>query len=132
MPVETATGYTSRVLPAPEWERLIGLTFAEHGLPDPDLTTVVVVEQGDRIVGVWVAMTAVHLEGLWVDPAHQGTTVAGRLLRQMREFLQTHGITISFTIIADPQVMVLAHKAGFTRYPGDLWVLQLPPQEMVT
>ena len=83
------------------------------------------------IVGIWAAMTAVHLDGLWVDPAHHGSVVAGQLLRGMQGLLQQHQIWTSFTIIQDSAVMVLAHKAGFVRAPGDLWMLQLPAAEAV-
>ncbi len=125
--------YTVRQLPVVEWERLEGLPFASQGLPSPDLTVIFVAETAEgAIVGLWSAMTAVHLDGLWIAEAHQGTTIAGRLLRAMKTFLQTHGITVSFTVVSDPEVMILAHKAGFTRVPGDLWMLHRPPLEAMT
>lgn len=121
--------YTVRQLPPAEWDRLLGLPFARAGLPNPDLTAIFVAEDAaGAIVGIWAAMTAVHLDGLWIDPAHRDTTIAGRLLRTMKAFLTEKQIPVSFTVISDPAVMVLAHKGGFTRYPGDLWVLNLPEE----
>ena len=120
-------GYTTRRLPVEEWERLRAYPFATHGLPNPDLTLILVAEDATgTIVGIWAAMTAVHLDGLWVHPDHQGTTIAGRLLKGMKALLRQYGLWITFTVIQDAQVMVLAHKAGFVRATGDLWILQIP------
>ena len=125
-------GYRTRVLPTVEWERLRPFPFATNGLPDPELTTIVVSENGaGEIVGIWAALTAVHLDGLWVHPDHHDTIIAGQLLRTMKDTLQAYGISVSFTVIQDPAVMVLAYKAGMIRAPGDLWMLQLPPREPV-
>lgn len=129
MPEPTAT-YHTRLLPIAEWDKLKAFPFAAHGLPDPDLSMILVDELADgTIVGIWAALTAVHLDGLWVDPAHRDSPVAGQLLRGMKAALQERGITTSFTLIQDANVMVLAHKAGFIRAPGDLWILTLPPAE---
>lgn len=130
MPVETSapSAYTTRLLPVEEWDRLLPFPFATNGLPDPDLAMIVVTEDAaGEIVGIWEVATAVHLDGLWVRPDQRGTVVAGRLLAEMRAVLQRYNIQLAFTIVSDPQVMVLAHKAGFVRAPGDLWMLQLPP-----
>jgi len=122
--------YTIRRLPVEEWDRLRAFPFASNGLPPPELAMIFVAETaGGQIVGIWAAMTAVHLDGLWIDPAHRDTTIAGRLLREMKDFLREKAISESFTVISDPAVMCLAHKGGFTRCPGDLWVLQLPAEE---
>lgn len=125
----TAT-YHTRLLPITEWDKLRDFPFAANGLPDPDLSMILVDELADgTIVGIWAALTAVHLDGLWVDPAHRDSPVAGQLLRGMKAALQERGITVSFTMVQDANVMVLAHKAGFIRAPGDLWILTLPPAE---
>lgn len=120
--------YATRVLPPDEWEKLRPLPFATNGLPDPETTIVFVDETAEgQIIGVWGIFLQPMLDGLWSDPAHRGTLVAGRLLAAMKTFLQTEGIRYAFTVISDPTVMTLAHKAGFTRAPGDLWLLQVAP-----
>ncbi len=119
----TTQPYTVRRLPAQEWDRLLPLPFAARGLPSPELTQVVVAEVDGEIVGVWAAMTAVHLDGLWVAPGHRGTTLAGRLLKEMKTLLAEYRISTVFTIISTEAVMALAYKAGFVRAPGDLWML---------
>lgn len=122
--------YTTRLLPVEEWDRLLVYPFATNGLPNPDFTMILVAEDGaGEIVGIWAVMTAVHLDGLWVHPEHRGTSIAGRLLTEMKAVLRRYKLWLSFTIVSDPAVMVLAHKAGFVRAPGDLWMLNLPPDE---
>ncbi len=126
-PAPTTQPYTVRRLPVAEWDRLRPLPFAAHGLPPPELTIVVVAEDAaGEIVGLWAAMTAVHLDGLWVTPGHRGTTIAGRLLKAMKAVLAEHAVVRAFTVISDGAVMALAHKAGFVRAPGDLWMLTQP------
>jgi GNAT superfamily N-acetyltransferase len=129
-PPAPATGrptYVTRVLPVEEWPRLLDLPFGANGLPNENYAIVLVTEDPTgAIVGVWSAATMVMLDGLWVDPTHQGTPIAGQLLRQMKATLQEKGVTTSFTLIQDADVMVLAHKAGFVRSPWDLWQLNLP------
>ena len=119
------TTVTVRVLPVEEWPRVAHLPFATNGLPDPQLALILVAEEAGEIVGIWSALTAVHLDGLWVSPEARGTTVAARLLRGMKALLTTKAIPVSFTMISAPEVAILAYKAGFTRYPGDLYMLQL-------
>jgi len=126
-PGQTRPTYATRVLPVEEWPRLLDLPFGANGLPDEHFAIILVTEDPTgAIVGVWAAVTAVHLDGLWVDPNHRDTPVAGQLLRQMKATLQEKAVTISFTLIQDAEVMVLAHKAGFVRSPWDLWQLTLP------
>lgn len=118
-----------RILPADEHHKLSTFPFAERrGLPDPDRTLILVAENPDgEIVGVWAAMTTVHLEGLWVAESYRRTSrVAVQLLRAMRALLTQLGIVQSFTYTEDANVLVLALKAGFTRLPGDLLFLELP------
>jgi ribosomal protein S18 acetylase RimI-like enzyme len=132
-PPASSTGkptYKTRVLPVGEWERLLELPFGANGLPDENFAIIIVTEDPTgAIVGVWAAVTAVHLDGLWVDPNHRDTPIAGQLLRQMKATLQEKGVAVSFTLIQDTDVMVLAHKAGFVRSPWDLWQLTLPLAE---
>ena len=123
---------TLRQLPPEEWAAKLGhLPFAEGGLPDPTLAAILVVEdESGAVIGVWAAMTAVHLDGLWVRPDHQRTGVAGKLLHGMTDLLQRLGIAVSFTIVQDLGVLCLAAKAGFTRVAGDLLIFRLPDNDM--
>ena len=80
-----------------------------------------------RIVGVWAALQTIHLDGLWIHPDYQRTTLAGRLLRSMKALLYQLGVVHSFTMIAydAPEVLSLALKAGFQQLPMHLCLLDL-------
>ena len=118
-----------RVLPPDEWDRLLGLPFALNGLPNVETTILFVAETPTgEIVGLWGIFLNPMLDGLWVEPNHRHTLIAGQLLRTMKAFLQEQGVSYAFTVISDPPVMTLAHKAGFVRAPGDLWILPVPPK----
>ena len=134
MLTETATppsAITTRQLPPDEWQaKLTHLPPAILEILDPALTVILVAENAlGAVVGVWMVMTTVHLDGLWVRADHQHTLVASKLLRGMRQILTDLQIPIAFTIVQDIDVLCLAHKAGFQRVPGDLLMLQVAPQE---
>jgi Acetyltransferase (GNAT) family len=120
--------YATRLLPPDEWEKLRDLPFAANGLPDPASTILFVDETpAGVIVGLWGIFLQPMLDGLWVHPDHRHTIIAGQLLKTMKAFLQAQGVRAAMTIISEPSVMTLAHKAGFTRAPGDLWLLHVDP-----
>lgn len=62
----------TRVLHPSEWPKVAHLDVAQW-LPyvAPEDAQIVVVEDGERIVGVWGVFRVVHLEGVWVDPAYR-------------------------------------------------------------
>lgn len=124
--------YACRVLPPDEWSKLLALPFAANGLPDPHSTILFVDETADgEIVGLWGIFLQPMLDGLWVHPDHRHTIIAGQLLKTVKGFLQEQGVREAFTTISEPGVMTLAHKAGFVRAPGDLWVLSVPGKEEI-
>ena len=78
---------TTRTLPPHEWPRLAG-TEAETVWPalHADHAEILVVEDGDRIVGTWVLMRMAHVECVWIAPEYRGSLgVVKRLLNGMRE-----------------------------------------------
>lgn len=73
---------TTRELPAHEWSRLTE-TEIPAVLPymDPRDVRIMVVEDGDRIVGAWAVLRVVQLEGVWIAPEYRTrVSVARRLL----------------------------------------------------
>jgi len=132
---DTATALapaTVRQLPPEEYDRLADLPFAaRYGVPDPRYAAILVAETPDgTIVGVWAALTTVHLDGLWVAPDYRrATAVAAKLLRGMKAMLRELGVLHSFTLVQDPEVLNMAIKAGFQRLPTDVCFLDLsaPP-----
>jgi hypothetical protein len=118
---------TVRRLPDAEFARLADLPFSTNGIPDPAGAAILVAETPEgEIVGLWAAMTAIHLDGLWIAPPYRRTThIAGRLLRGMRALLTSLDIPRAVTLVQADDVLMLALKAGFVRVPGDLCLLDL-------
>ena len=72
---------TSRVLPKDEWDRLQATDFPAITpyVDDRDLT-IIVVEDGEAIVGCWGLLPLLHLEGLWIAPHRRGGSGVARTL----------------------------------------------------
>lgn len=122
---------TVRILSAEEWHKLAELPIGATGIPDPERCHILVAETPDgEIVGTWALVTVPFLEGLWVKEEYrEHSSIAGRLLSTMKSLLHSLGIFQSFTLVQDVPVLILAHKAGFERLPGDLMMLITPPEE---
>lgn len=85
---------TSRLLPPEEWPRLAG-TLLERSWPqfDPAMTRVVVVEDGEAIVGCVAMFPVWHVEGAWISPAYRThVAVLRRGLRALRHLLTGLGV----------------------------------------
>lgn len=119
-----ASPYTPRILPPEEWDRLPAEVVG--GL-NPNYAVVLVVEDlAGAIVGRWVVLNTVHLEGLEIDEAHRGNpVVAGQLVRAMITALKEMAIPSVLTIIQDPRVRAMADHFGFRPIPGTIHRLDL-------
>lgn len=122
-----------RELPPEEYGRLqaAGGPLSHLTLAPSDDARVVVGERDGRIVAYWVAHTVVHLEPLWIDPAHRHRpSLIGGLLREMRALLARLRVPFAWAIIADADLPVnlpMAEKIGFVKVPGGLYGIQLGP-----
>jgi len=141
-PPPTAPGtYTVRVIAPEEWDAKIAKGELAHyvGLDgayrsaagevlNPQFTMLVVVEQDGVIIASWMALNTVHLEGVWVSPAHRGRTgiVAAKLLSGMIETLQRADIPAALTIAPSAGIATLLETAGFQAIPGTLFQLRVP------
>lgn len=120
---------TSRVLPPEEWPRLEG---TEAGAVwrhfDPTRVTVLIVEQGDAIVGCWVLMNVLHAECLWIAPEHRGrTAVARRLWTAMQRTARAAGVPAVATAALTDDVRRLLDHVGATKVPGDHYAMRIAP-----
>lgn len=119
--------YQTRILPPDEWPRLAG-TELETGWPvlDPANAQIVVVEDGDRIVGCWSVLRYVHVEGVWIHPDYRGRSrVAAYLLRGMRQAARSWGARAVLTAALTDQVRSLIAHLGGVQLPGDHYVMPL-------
>lgn len=117
--------YTTRVLPPEAWGALAqtDLEYLWQNLP-PD-SKVIVVEDGETIVGRWVLMPIWHAEFLSIAPSHQGkTSVARRLYQGMRRLLDELQIKAVYTGAVDEHVVKLLDHVHAQKLPGEhyIWV----------
>jgi N-acetylglutamate synthase-like GNAT family acetyltransferase len=121
---------TVRQLPPEEWHKLAELPIASGGIPDPMRCEIVVAEEDGKIVGTWGLVMTPFLEGLWVEEEYRKSSAAPKLLVEMKKLLVERGVIQAFTLVQSTDVLILAHKAGFDRIPGDLMMI-FQPQESV-
>ncbi len=88
---------------------------------------VMVVEDGERIVGCWGLMPMLHLEGLWIDPAYRGkTSVARRLLSATWAEVKRRAPRWVMTAAADEPVRrLLMRHMGAMPVPADSFVIPM-------
>jgi N-acetylglutamate synthase-like GNAT family acetyltransferase len=110
---------TVRLLPREDWHRLAGTELETVYPVLPDGSHVVVVEDGERIVGCWAAYPLVHVEGLWIDPAYRkNPRVAARLWRGMQATAAAMGARAVNTAAISPEVVGLLEHVGAVELPG--------------
>ena len=119
---------TTRVLPQAEWPKLAGTDIAE-ALPyhKPDDVQVIVVEDGERIVGAWAVLRVVQLEGVWIAPEYRKRgTVARRLLVATLAVARTLAPYFAFTGAQTTEVAHLLEKhLKAARLPMEPYVIPL-------
>lgn len=112
---------TTRVLPVEEWHRLEGTEL--DGVPlDEENAVVIVVEDADgQIVGCWSILRVIHVEGMWIHPAHRRTgPVFRRLLNEMRRIVTGfHGQHVAVSAALTPDVAKLLEAYGGVKLPGE-------------
>lgn len=118
---------TTRILPPDEWPRLVG-TEVETVWPtlDPSLSSIVVVEQDGEIVGCHVLMWILHVECLWIAPAHRGKASVGRRLwSAVQRAARATGVRAVWTAAADDRIRGLLAHVGARQLPVDHYVVPL-------
>jgi hypothetical protein len=79
---------------------------------------VVVVEDGETVVGCWAVLTCPHAEGLWVADDHRGkAAVLRRLLAGVADVAQSVGATGVLVGTDDESVTRLVEKRGGVAMP---------------
>lgn len=102
---------THRILLPDEWAKLAHTDLGRQlPLCDPAHTLVLVVEDGDEIVGCWAALTIVHVEGLWVDPTHRKrVSVQRHLWTGMQQLLRGQRSVLTGAADMSVQQLIEAH-----------------------
>ena len=104
---------TTRLLPPEEWPRLAGTELEEvWPILDPTRAAILVIEEGETIVGCWAAIWYLHVECVWIAPTSRGKgSVARRLLSGMRQLVQDSGerTVITGAVTEDVRRLLVAH-----------------------
>lgn len=114
---------TARLLTGDDdWaEKLAGTELEGLGLTVEN-ARVIVVEQGDHVMGCWSALNQAHVEGLWLAP-DAGAGTARALVSKMVEVLKAIGVTEVLTQSLTPAVDKLIESTGGRRVPGNCYVI---------
>lgn len=123
-----------RVLPHEDWSKLDHTELATVWRDlHPAYCQVLVVEDGERIIGCWALLNMWHVEGLWIDPAYRNTgIVARRLLHGMRTLTDQHGAAQVITTSVSPDVTDYLQRLGATPFPGQSFVLKLRSRDLIS
>jgi len=110
---------TRRILPHDEWPKLAGTALeAVWPLLPPERTSILVVEDEETIIGCWAFLWALHAEGVWVHPAHQGkSAVARHLLHGLKDVAGSLGAGAVVTSAVDPGVAAMLEQLGAEPFP---------------
>ncbi len=110
---------TTRVLPPGEWSRLAGTdTAAILPYVTPDSLEIVVLEDGDRVVGACSRWLVPHLEGLWIAPAYRGPRAVRQLVRAA-----IGSLSWFMTSALHPRTRRRLERVGAWRWPGDAFIV---------
>jgi N-acetylglutamate synthase-like GNAT family acetyltransferase len=118
---------TVRELPEAEWDKLIGTELETVRPWFPPFTRVLVIEEGDRVVGCWSLFAIWHVEGVWIAPdARQRGSVARRLLSTMRQWIREVGARAVVTASMDDAISDYLRRVGAKPIPGTpfLWPME--------
>lgn len=117
---------TRRLLPKDEWGKLAG-TELEAVVPHlPDHARVLVVEDGEQIVGCWAFVSLVHAEGVWTASEHRGkSSVARHLLMGMRETVREMGAQGVITAATSDTVRGFLSVLGAVELPGTHYAMPI-------
>lgn len=117
---------TRRLLPREEWHRLAGTELEAVTPYLPAHARVLVVEDGDQIVGCWAFVSLVHAEGVWTAADHRGkSTVARHLLAGMREIVRDMGAEGVITAAMNDTVRGFCAALGAIELPGTHYAMPL-------
>jgi len=116
--------YQIGVLPGEEYARLDtlpeGCLFGRRVQPSPYLHILAVERLADHaLLGYWPVFNAVHIDGLYLDPAlHHQPKVALTLLGALVALLQAGGVEGVYAQIDSPLMQKMAGDLGLEKLPG--------------
>jgi acetyltransferase (GNAT) family protein len=122
----------SRELPPDEWHRLTGTELGlVHEHLSPQSCRVVVVEDDDgQIIGCWSLQAWLHVEGIWIHPAHQKRGGVFRaLFRTMKGWVREAGARGVLTGSLSAEIDSFLQRLGASKLPGSTYAWPIIPKE---
>lgn len=132
----TIAPYTSRELPAEEWEKLRSIPpYDSMGLPstDGDWKVFVVEDADGALIATTATQVQVHWEPWWFrEESRKNPVVVRLLLEQCLSTLKEFGIPYAFCTVAEdqPEIRSVVEHLGGIRAPGDLYLVNLDQVSM--
>jgi hypothetical protein len=123
---------TPRVLHPDEWEGRLAETELPSLLPylTPANTSVVVVEDGEKLLASMAVVRVTHYEGAWIAPEARGNLgVTRSLLRMASVFPLTRGEQFVFGGAADDRMKDILKRMGGAPMPLEFYALTLGSHE---
>lgn len=124
-------GWAARVkvtlLPQEEWKRIQDAS-APYFLPfvDPQQSSVIAVEDGEKVVASISVLTVTMLEGLWIDPQYRNPGVARALMRFATEEAQKRcPNSWALCALGSDEMREMVKRVGGLEVPNTLHVLPL-------
>lgn len=117
-----------RELPQEEWGKLdgsdIGTAIPYH---NPEDIRVIVVEDGDRIVGQWAVLTVPQLEGVWIHPDYRKRgRVAALLLEKTFDVAREQAPYMAFTGSQSQEISsLLTRHLGALKLEQETYIVPL-------
>lgn len=117
---------TARVLPVAEWARVAHTEIGPALSVLPEGSQILVIEDGEQIVGCWALLHYYHLEGLWIAPSYRKRGAVGRrLLAAMGRLAASVGVHRVWTGAMSDEVAALLRHYGAQPIPGEHYVLSI-------
>lgn len=118
---------TTRILDRADYARLAGTELETVAAYLPASAQVVIVEDAaGALVACWAVYPLVHVEGVWIAPAHRTKSAAARqLLQGMRQTARRMGALAVNTASVSAEVSTMLRKLGAVQLEGEHFSLRV-------
>lgn len=117
----------SRILPVREWSKVTDpetVALLPALFDHQEHVTILVVEDGEKVVSSWVMIQVPQLEGIYVDPDYRGqSAVVFKMLALMKRTARAKGFLRVTTTSVNQEIGAMCKAIGGEQLPGSHWVL---------
>lgn len=113
---------TRRLLP--EEFKLLN-QFPDRAVFNPEHSVVVVIGEGEKLVGRTSILGVPHVEGTYIDPAHRNGSTLKRLMTAIEQEARKEGIKQLLSYAPDFEVEMYLYRIGYKKMPISVWEKEL-------